>query len=257
MWPPSSGSSGSMLKRNRDRLKPATSMTAIASCWLAGMSRVKISPPTRAAPTTPIGESASRSPSPKAASHRAGILAGRAARESTASPTRAPIQVTESPKSCLTMPVAALKPRKPAVTYSPWTICPLESFLATWLVAIFAVRVTSWPPRSTTIGTSLPGLARIRSESLFQSSVRTPSKATIRSPAFRPAAAAGEAASPFSHLSRFSLWAMTHCETELTLVVCWEMPKPISTVRNRPMARTRFMNGPANITMTRFHGLRV
>jgi hypothetical protein len=62
--------------------------------------------------------------------------------ESTASPTRSPIQVSDSPKSCWTMPVAALKPRKPAVTYWPWTGWPLESFLATLLVAIFACRVS-------------------------------------------------------------------------------------------------------------------
>ena len=50
---------------------------------------------------------------------------------------------------------------------------------------------------------------------------------------------------------------MTHLETELTVVVCWEMPKPMRTVRNSATARTRFVNGPANITMTRFQGLRV
>ena len=83
------------------------------------------------------------------------------------------------------------------MTYSPWTYWPLESFLATWLLAIFACRVTSLPLRSTTIGTVLSGLARIRSESVFQSSVRTPSKETILSPALRPAAAAGEAGSDF------------------------------------------------------------
>ena len=103
------------------------------------------------------------------------------------------------------MPVAALKPRKPAVTYWPWTIWPLESFLATWFDAIFAWRVRAWPLRSTTIGTVLPGAARIRSESLFQSVVLTPLKLTILSPAFRPAAAAGDAGSVFLQVSRFWL----------------------------------------------------
>jgi hypothetical protein len=100
-------------------------------------------------------------------------------------------------------------------------------------------------------------LARIRSDSLFQSSVRTPLKETILSPALRPAAAAGLAGSPFPHLSRFSLCAMTHWETELTVVVCWVMPKPIRMARNSATARTRFMKGPANITITRFQGARV
>ncbi len=143
------------------------------------------------------------------------------------------------------------------MTYSPSTICPLESFLATLLVAMVAWRVTSRPSRSTTTGTFSPGLARIRLDSRSQSSVRTPSKATILSPARRPAAAAGEAGSDLVQSSRFSLCEMTHFETELTVVVCWEMPKPIRTVRKSTTARTRFMNGPANMTMTRFHGLRV
>lgn len=111
--------------------------------------------------------------------------------------------------------------------------------------------------RSTTIGTVLPGVARIRSESLFQSVVLTPLKLTILSPAFRPAAAAGEAGSDFLQVSRFWLCAMTHSETELTVLVCCEMPKPIRTVRKSATARMRFMKGPANITMTRFQGLRV
>ncbi|CAM5642527.1 hypothetical protein SAURM35S_09897 [Streptomyces aurantiogriseus] len=113
------------------------------------------------------------------------------------------------------------------------------------------------PSRSTTIGTSWPALTRIRSESVSQSSVRLPSKETILSPFSMPAAAAGEAGSEDLQVSRFSLCAMTHGETEATEVVCCWMPKPISTVRNRATARTRFMKGPANITMTRFHGLRV
>lgn len=70
-------------------------------------------------------------------------------------------------------------------------------------------------------------------------------------------AAAGEAGSDALHFSRFSLWAMTHLETELTVLVCWEMPKPMRTVRNSATARIRFAKGPANITMTRFQGLRV
>lgn len=107
------------------------------------------------------------------------------------------------------------------------------------------------------MSTFLPALTRIRSERVFQSSVCFPAKETILSPGFMPAAAAGEAGSVDLHVSRFWLCAMTQGETELTVVVCCEMPKPMRTVRNSPMASTRFMKGPANITMTRFHGLRV
>src|SRR2546421_4751691 len=87
-----------------------------------------------------------------------------------------------------------------------------------------------------------------------------PSKAVIRSPAFRPAFFAGEAGSCAAHVVLPALaadWEITHSETLLTIVVCELIPKPMSTPRKRTTARIRFMNGPANITMTRFHGLRV
>jgi len=50
---------------------------------------------------------------------------------------------------------------------------------------------------------------------------------------------------------------ITQSETEPTEVVWVLMPKPISTLMKITTARIRFMNGPANITMTRFQGLRV
>jgi len=53
-----------MLNRNSERLNPASSITNIAICWEAGMSRVAMSPVMRAAPTMPTGESGSRGPSP-------------------------------------------------------------------------------------------------------------------------------------------------------------------------------------------------
>lgn len=43
----------------------------------------------------------------------------------------------------------------------------------------------------------------------------------------------------------------------MTCVVWVAKPNDIETPRKIATARTRFMNGPANITMTRFHGLRV
>lgn len=84
-----------------------------------------------------------------------------------------------------------------------------------------------------------------------------PLKATILSPGLSPASAAGATGSFFVHLSRFSLAWITQGETALTVVVCVLMPNVIITPRKIATARIRFMKGPANITITRFHGLRV
>ncbi len=50
---------------------------------------------------------------------------------------------------------------------------------------------------------------------------------------------------------------MTQSETLLTVVVWVFVPNVIITPMKIATARTRFMKGPANITMTRFQGLRV
>lgn len=50
---------------------------------------------------------------------------------------------------------------------------------------------------------------------------------------------------------------MTHFWTPATSVVWVWKPKLIATPMKITTARTRFMNGPANITIMRFHGLRV
>ena len=92
---------------------------------------------------------------------------------------------------------------------------------------------------------------------MAQSSIFWPLNATILSPAWSPAALAGAAGSPFWQSSRFSLCSITQSETLPTVVVWVWKPKVISTPRKIATARTRFMNGPANITITRFHGLRV
>lgn len=68
---------------------------------------------------------------------------------------------------------------------------------------------------------------------------------------------AGASGSSLAHLVRFSLCWMTQSETLLTVVVWSWTPKVIITPRNTATARIRFMKGPANITMTRFHGARV
>lgn len=70
-------------------------------------------------------------------------------------------------------------------------------------------------------------------------------------------ACAGETGSDFLQVSRFSLWEITHFWTPATSVVCVWKPKVMATPRKIATARIRFMKGPANMTMTRFHGLRV
>ncbi len=77
------------------------------------------------------------------------------------------------------------------------------------------------------------------------------------SPLCRPAAAAGEGTAPAGQVSVGCPAGTTHCDTDCTVGTDIPTPKPIITVRNSTNARIRFMNGPANITMTRFHGLRV
>lgn len=132
----------------------------------------------------------------------------------------------------------------------------MESFFATEFFWSTAWRVFSWPSRRT-VRVAGPMVSRIFSESVSQSSTFWPSKATIRSPFLSPASIAGETGSDFLHVSRFWLWSITHFWTPATSVVWVWKPKDIATPMKIATARTRFMNGPANITMTRFHGLRV
>jgi hypothetical protein len=110
-----------MLNRNSERLNPATRKSIVAMRCEGGMSRLATSPPTRAAPTTPIGESALRGASPKAAFHRSGTLEGRSTRDWTPSSTMVPMRSTDWPKDCFTTPLAGVKPRNPALTYWPST----------------------------------------------------------------------------------------------------------------------------------------
>lgn len=105
--------------------------------------------------------------------------------------------------------------------------------------------------------TSLPGLERMSDCRADQSPTALPSNATILSPPLSPAALAGAASSLAAHLERFSLCWMTQSETLPTVVVWVCTPNVIITPRKIATARIRFMNGPANITITRFHGLRV
>ncbi len=100
-------------------------------------------------------------------------------------------------------------------------------------------------------------VSRMRFDRVAQSSTGLPLKATILSPVFSPAASAGETGSPLAQVSRFSLWEITHFWTPATSVVWVAKPKVIATPRKIATARIRFMNGPANITITRFQGLRV
>lgn len=142
------------------------------------------------------------------------------------------------------------------MTYLPGTTSPSASFRATVFSCSTACRVCSLPSRST-VRVAGPTVCRMRSESVAQSSTRCPSKATILSPSRRPAALAGETGSEALQVSRFSLCSITHRWTPATSVVWVWKPKVMATPMKIATARTRFMNGPANITITRFQGLRV
>lgn len=93
----------------------------VATRCVGGMSSEKTSPPTRAAPTTPIGESCLRSPPSNAAFHRSGTLDGRAISACTPETIMSLIRSTDCGKVCWITPLAGVKPRKPAVTYSSST----------------------------------------------------------------------------------------------------------------------------------------
>ncbi len=47
--------------------------------------------------------------------------------------------------------------------------------------------------------------------------------------------------------------AGTHSEAPETVVVAVCTPMPLKTIVNSTSARSRFMNGPPSITMTRLH----
>ncbi len=129
--------------------------------WVAGISREKTSPPIRAAPTIPIGESASRGAPSKIAFHRPGIFPGRATSDFTPVSALVYIRSTLWPKPRCTTPNAGAKPRKPACTVWPLIGTSLASYFWTWLVPIVGVRVTSCPSRSTTTGTVSPADLRM------------------------------------------------------------------------------------------------
>lgn len=123
-------------------------------------------------------------------------------------------------------------------------------------LASVALRTCCLPSRSTVMVAG-PIVSRMWLDSVVQSATGSPLKATILSPTFSPAAWAGETGSPFLQVSRSSLCEMTHFWTPATSVVWVAKPYAIATPRKIATARTRFMNGPANITITRFQGLRV
>jgi hypothetical protein len=102
-----------------------------------------------------------------------------------------------------------------------------------------------------------PVVSRMSCWRVPQSGTRWPLKATILSRGWSPAALAGESLAPLGHLSAAAEAGTTQAETVPTLVVWVLTPKLIITPTKITTAMTRFMNGPANITITRFHGLRV
>jgi hypothetical protein len=116
MWPPSSGSSGSMFSRNSDRFSPASSEISVASLSTSGALAAKTSPPTRATPTMPTGWSALRGAPSKAESHSAGIFEGRVTTDLTLEDASPPILSMVAPKPRPTVGSCGTMPRNPALT---------------------------------------------------------------------------------------------------------------------------------------------
>ena len=80
----------------------------------------------------------------------------------------------------------------------------------------------------------------------------------MRSPGRKPACAAGVGGAPGGQPGPVCDEAgTTHSLTALTTGCGVATPKPMSTIANSTIARIRFMNGPASMTMIRCQGLRV
>ncbi len=97
------------------------------------------------------------------------------------------------------------------------------------------------------------GLSRMIAVDSFQVSIGRPSTDTMRSPGSMPAAAPGAAGSPGSQVCRSLVAGSAQAETDPTVVEACATPKPISSTPNSSTASTRFMNGPPNMMMMRFH----
>ena len=108
------------------------------------------------------------------------------------------------------------------------------------------------PSRSTTTGTALPADRWNVSETCVMVGFRTPPTDRTTSPDRSPASFAGETASPSAHVVR-ALVGRTQSTLEVKVVV--GAPNPTSRIPNRTMPITRFIAGPATITMIRFHGV--
>src|SRR5918999_4334200 len=107
---------------------------------------------------------------------------------------------------------------------------------------------------------TVPDAARMSSCKARQSFSATgaPLKAMILSPGRRPAAAAGLGGASAGHCSVCGAVAgRTHWLTVEMVVLLVGTPTPMIAIANRTMARIRFWNGPAAITMILFHGARV
>ncbi len=86
-----------------------------------------------------------------------------------------------------------------------------------------------------------------------QVSMGSPATETMRSPGSMPAAAPGAAGSPGSQVCRSLVAGSAHAETVPTVVDACVTPNPMSSTANSTTASSRFMNGPPNMMMMRFH----
>ena len=103
------------------------------------------------------------------------------------------------------------------------------------------------PRRTTTSALSVPPSA-IAAWISFQSLTARPPQEVISSPARSPASAAGDLGSEAAHSD---FW-VTHGTTFPTVDVALGSPIPHTTIARHTKHRTRFVNGPPNMTMSFF-----
>ncbi|BBE22307.1 hypothetical protein MN0502_11900 [Arthrobacter sp. MN05-02] len=104
--------------------------------------------------------------------------------------------------------------------------------------------------------TSRPAASLIQPESSSQSVTSRPSKATTRSPGWRPASKAGAAGSSGAQsvcpVAACWLAGTTHRYTSDNVVVACALPKPMMRTAKSTVPIRRFISGPPSMMMIRF-----
>ena len=101
-----------------------------------------------------------------------------------------------------------------------------------------------------------PSDSRISRLAEAQSGVSVPPTETTTSPGSSPASWAGVGGRSSVHSVMEALCGTTHSLTTPTSLVSWYTPTPMKSTPSSTVPRTRFMPGPANMTISRFHGER-